>query len=169
MAGIDTIHTHEGRFILIICIIYSVLASFTAYVIAQHIPTWRGKFLSKLPARVQDHTILRRTAMALVILVSALLWPVVMAIAIPTIAITWLASEIQELRGSWLARRQREQIADLERAIFNSLYGEHRQNVREHGGQRGDLPIPMVTMGHVTEPPPAYTPSAPAHTIHRGQ
>lgn len=169
MAHIYTTLTHEGRFILVICIMYSAVASFTAYVTAQYIPTWRGKVLRKLPATVQDHTILRRTAIGLVILVSALLWPVVMAIAIPTIAITWLASEVQECRRSWLARRQRAQIADLERAIFNSLEGEQRPNAGEQGGQIGDLPIPMVTIGHVTEPPPAYTPSAPAHTIHRGQ
>lgn len=169
MARIYITQIHQGWFIPTICVIYGALAIFTALVIAKNIPVWREKVLRKLPATVQDHTILRVTVTGLFIIVPSLLWPVVLALTIPTIAIIWLASEIEECRVSRLKRRQTEQIADLERAIFNSRGAQHRQNVNEQGGQAGNLFIPSPAMALVTEPPPVYTPYAPAHTIHQGQ
>lgn len=169
MARIYITPTHEGWVIPTICTVYGALAIFTAFVITMNISTWRERVLRKLSLTVQDHTIVRVTVTALFILVPSLLWPVILAITIPTIAIACLASEIQECRVSRLKRRQTEQIADLERAIFNSRNGEHRQNVSEQGGHAGDLFIPSPAMGLVTEPPPVYTPYAPAHTIHQGQ
>lgn len=169
MARIYITQIHQGWFIPTICVIYGALAIFTALVIAKNIPVWREKVLRKLPATVQDHTILRGTVTGLFIIVPSLLWPVVLTLTIPTIAIIWLASEIEECRVSRLKRRQTEQIADLERAIFNFRGSQHRQNVNEQGGQAVNIFIPSPAMALVTEPPPVYTPYAPAHTIHQGQ
>ncbi|KAG6364233.1 hypothetical protein INS49_005831 [Diaporthe citri] len=169
MARIYITQIHEGWLVPTICTVYGALAIFTAFMIAMNISIWREKVLRKLPATVQDHTILRGTVTALFVLVPSLLWPVILAITISTTAIIWLASEIEECRVSQLKRRQTEQRADLERAIFNSRHGEHRPNTNEQGGQAVEMSMPSPAMVHVTEPPPVYTPYAPAHTVHQGQ
>lgn len=169
MARIYVTQIHGGWVIPMICTVYGALAIFTAFVIAMNLSTWREKVLRKLPATVQDHTIFRATVTALFILVPSLLWPVIVAVTLPTIAIIWLASEIEECRVSRLKRRQTERHADLERAIFNSRHGPHRPNANERGSQSGEISMPSPAVVQVTEPPPVYTPYVPAHTIHEGQ
>lgn len=169
MARTYITQNHEGLVIPMICVIYGALVVFTAFVIAKNISPWREKALRKLPATFQDHTVLRRTTVALLVLVPSLLWPVILAVSIPAIAIAWLASEVQQFRTRRLLHRQTQQVADLERAMCSSRHGEHQQNGSEEGGQPGISSVPGPAMVLVTEPPPVYTPYAPAHTTRQGQ
>lgn len=161
--------TPEGWLIPTMCTVYGALALFTAFVVAKNNPLWRGKALREVPPTLQDHTILRGTITALVTIVPSLLWPVVLAISIPAIAIIWIAPELRERRGHRLSGSQTERIADLERNNFISRNREHRQNVNEHHSQTGGPSIPSPAVPAVTEPPPVYTPYSPAQTARRTQ
>lgn len=163
MARTHSTQTHERWLIPAICVIYGALVISTAFVIARNISFLRKKGFRKLPANLQDHAVLRGTVTALIILVPSLFWPVILAVEISAIAIAIarLASEFQQRRGRRLARRQTEQVADLERAVCNSRNGEYRQNGNEHDGGTGVIPVHSPAMAPVAEPPPVYTPYAP--------
>lgn len=169
MVRVYATQTHEGWLIPTVCVVYGALAIFTAFTIAKNISLWCEKVRRKLPASIQDHSILQNTTKTLIVLMPSLLWPVVLAIALPIISIARLSSEIEQCRGRRRARRQSEPGADLERGIPDSQNGGHSQNGNEQEEQAGEQDSPGPAMTLVTEPPPVYTPYARAHTTHQGQ
>lgn len=168
MARTHSTQTHERWLIPAICVIYGALVISTPFMIARNISFLRQKAFRKLPANLQDHAVLRGTVTALIILVPSLFWPVILAVDISAIAIARLASEFQQRRGRRHARRQMEQVTDPERAVCNSRNGEYGQNGNEHDGWPGVIPFHSPAMAPVAEPPPVYTPYAPAHTTSQG-
>lgn len=168
MVRVYATQTHEGWLIPTVCVVYGALAIFTAFTIAKNISLWCEKVRRKLPASIQDHSILQNTTKTLIVIMPSLLWPVVLAIALPIIAIVRLSSEIEQCRGRRRARRQSEPDADMERGMANSN-GGHRQSGNGQGDQEDELPTCGPAMALVNEPPPVYTPYARAHTSHQGQ
>ncbi|KAH8756349.1 hypothetical protein F5883DRAFT_526186 [Diaporthe sp. PMI_573] len=157
MARVYIMPTHQspGWLIPTICVVYGLLAIFTAFLVTKNISDFRDKALRRLPARFEDHAFIRGTLTALIIIVPSLLWPMIMAVTLPIIAALWLLAEIRKCRERRLARRQTERAPDLERGVLNPDNGEHRENGIDEGRQMGEPSIPMV---QITEPPPAYTP-----------
>lgn len=160
MALVYIIPTHQslGWLIPTISVVYGLLAFFTAFLIVKNISDFREKALRKLLARFQNHTSIRGTLTALIIVVPSLLWPLTMTITLPIIATIWLVTEIQQCRENRLNRRQTERVPDLELGVLNSENGELRWNEIDGRRQTGEPSIPNPGMVQVTEPPPAYMP-----------
>lgn len=150
-------------------VVYGLFAIVSALLLAKDISVWRGKALHRLPPAFKNHAIFRGTVTVLFVFIVALLSPVILAISFLTIVIVKLSSKIKQSLRHRPALRQTEQIADPERAIFNIRDVENRQNTNEDGDRADELSIPSLAMVPFTEPPPVYTPYAPARTIRQGQ
>lgn len=152
-----------------VLVVYGLFAIVSALLLAKDISLWRANALNRLPPAFQDLAILRVTVTILFVIIVSLLSPVVLAISFLTIVIGRLASRIKQSLRHQPARRQKEQIADPERAISNIRNSDHWQNTNENRSRVDELSISSPYMVPLTEPPPVYTPYTPAHTIRQGQ